>query len=115
MLAARRRSLGRTKCESSGLRFEARAGQQPPRRGDVLRIDAEMRGEVEKIGFVREDEIEHGGEEGGIARSGADRLRSETALGEEAPETGAVARDEAEGLGGDRFRRVPIAEIAAFA
>lgn len=79
------------------------AGQQRARRGDMLGVDAEMGGEVEKIGFMRENEIEKGRKEGRIRGRVANVFRTQAAFGEEAAEAGIVARDETERLGGDRF------------
>jgi hypothetical protein len=108
-----RRAAFFAKRESSG-RFEFRAGQESARGRDVFRIDAELRGEVEQVGFVRENEIEHGGEEGGIDGGAPKGLRSKPALRKKAPQPGAVAGDEAERLGGDRFGGI-LAGIDAFA
>lgn len=69
----------------------------------MTRVDSLLRGKIQKVGFVRKDEVEDGGEESGVGRRTANILGAEAALGEKAPEAGAIARDEAEGMRRDGF------------
>lgn len=79
------------------------AWQGAPRRADVSRIDADMGCEFQQFRFMREDEVEHGRQEGRVACRLADILRSEAALGKKAAETVRITGNEGEGLSGYCF------------
>ena len=58
----------------------------------MMRVDAKLVREGNKVFFVGENEIEHGGKKGGIAGCLADVVGPETAFGEKPAEAGRVAR-----------------------